>query len=276
MAMQHQERSNYYSRPMLSGIELLHAGFVRHAFARHSHDYYVIGLVERGVQRFWHDRETLITPTLGVIALNPGEPHTGEAAIETGFLYRAMYPSATLMASITEELTGASGLLPAFKSPRIDDDRLARRLLQTHDILIRSPSQLKSEESLLETLFELVSRHADRSRMAKTYGNERQATRRAREYIESNFSRDVSLTELATVAELSPYHLTRVFRAETGLPPHAFLESVRIREAQRLIRAGQPLAAIAHDVGFTDQSHFTHRFRRMVGVTPGRFALGFR
>jgi AraC-like DNA-binding protein len=256
-------------------VEPLHARFVRHAFARHAHEYFVVSVVERGVQRFWCARDTHTTPPLGIIVLNPGDAHTGEAAIEDGFLYRAMYPSAALLIAVAEEGDGTADL-PQFVHPRIDDEALARRLVETHRQLIAGTSSLRGEELLLETLVSLVTRHGDRTGRPRETGHERQAVRRVREYIEARFDRDVTLTELAEVAGLSPFHLARVFRAEVGLPPHAYLESVRVREAQKLIRGGHGLAAIAHRVGFTDQSHFTHRFRRLVGVTPGRFADGYR
>ena len=87
-------------------------------------------------------------------------------------------------------------------------------------------------------------------------------------------SQGISLTQLAEQVALSPYYLLRAFRAEVGMPPHAYLESVRIRHAQRLIAAGNPLAVIAVEVGFSSQSHFTHRFKQLIGVTPGQYAQG--
>ena len=71
---------------------------------------------------------------------------------------------------------------------------------------------------------------------------------------------------------LSPYYLLRAFRAEVGMPPHAYLESIRIRRAQRLIEAGQPLAEVAAEMGFSSQSHLTQRFKQIIGVTPGQYA----
>jgi AraC-like DNA-binding protein len=103
-------------------------------------------------------------------------------------------------------------------------------------------------------------------------GRERTAIRRARRYIETYFAQGVSLTELAGHVSLSPYYLLRVFRAEVGMPPYAYLESVRIRQAQQLIQAGQSLAEVAVEVGFSSQSHLTDRFKQIIGVTPGLYA----
>ncbi len=72
------------------------------------------------------------------------------------------------------------------------------------------------------------------------------------------FSQGVSLTQLAAHVSLSSYYLLRAFRAEVGMPPHAYLDSVRIRHAQKLIEAGKPLSEVAAEVGFSSQSHLTH------------------
>jgi AraC-like DNA-binding protein len=81
----------------------------------------------------------------------------------------------------------------------------------------------------------------------------------------------VTLSELAHLVGLSPFYLLRVFEQEVSIPPHAYLESVRIRRAQRLLACGIPLAQVAYDLGFSTQSHFTHRFKRLLGVTPGQY-----
>jgi AraC-like DNA-binding protein len=90
------------------------------------------------------------------------------------------------------------------------------------------------------------------------------------------FCQGISLTQLADHVSLSPYYLLRVFRAEVGMPPYTYLESVRIRHAQRLIEAGIPLAEVAVEVGFSSQSHLTRRFKQIIGVTPGQYAQQLR
>lgn len=96
--------------------------------------------------------------------------------------------------------------------------------------------------------------------------------REARAYIAAHYGDDLSLTILARLGGLSPFYFARVFRAEVGLPPHAYLESVRIGAARRLLAHGVPPATVAQATGFADQSHFTRRFRRVIGVPPGQYA----
>src|SRR5690606_41927249 len=60
-------------------------------------------------------------------------------------------------------------------------------------------------------------------------------------------------------------------KTATGLPPHAYLNSVRIRQARRLLRAGVRPAEVAAEVGFTDQAHLSRHFKRVVGVPPAAY-----
>jgi AraC-like DNA-binding protein len=77
---------------------------------------------------------------------------------------------------------------------------------------------------------------------------------------------------LAACAGLSRYYFLKVFCSETGMPPHAYLDSVRIGHAKRLLRQGLAQSEVASEAGFSDQSHFANRFKRLVGVTPGCYA----
>jgi AraC-like DNA-binding protein len=70
---------------------------------------------------------------------------------------------------------------------------------------------------------------------------------------------------------MSPFALLRAFRAETGLPPHAYLNQLRVRLARQLLDAGLPPAQVAVDAGFADQPHLTRHFKRAVGVPPAAY-----
>ena len=77
----------------------------------------------------------------------------------------------------------------------------------------------------------------------------------------------------AAAAHVNPYHFARLFKAGTRLPPHQYVIARRVERAKELLRGRDrpPLAEVATEVGFSDQSHFTRHFRRLVGVTPRRF-----
>ena len=120
-----------------------------------------------------------------------------------------------------------------------------------------------------------VTQHfADPSAMALTPSNglSRERLTRVQDYIEAHLDDRLTLTELAGVACLSPYHFSRSFKEATGVGLHHYVMQRRLEQAKTLLRrTNQPLALIALDAGFADQSHLNSVFRREIGVTPGQF-----
>ena len=68
--------------------------------------------------------------------------------------------------------------------------------------------------------------------------------------------------------------LVHAFSATFGISPHAYVVGRRLDAARDRILDGEPLVDVAAAVGFYDQAHLTRRFKRFLGVTPGRFARG--
>ena len=95
----------------------------------------------------------------------------------------------------------------------------------------------------------------------------------ARDLIEAEFSRQISLAELAEVCELSQSQILRAFRQKFGTTPHQYLMHRRVKAGQSMLLSDDtlPLAQLALDLGYADQSHFTRSFSAITGVTPDKF-----
>jgi transcriptional regulator GlxA family with amidase domain len=97
-------------------------------------------------------------------------------------------------------------------------------------------------------------------------------TKRVVDYIECNLQSKLDPDKLAKLIAVSKGHLSRAFKQRVGLPPMAFIAARRVERAKAmLISTREPIADIAVACGFGDQPHLTRRFRRVVGVTPGRY-----
>jgi AraC-like DNA-binding protein len=255
-------------------LELLRARYTRQRFAPHAHDEYVVGVVENGAARTSFRGGEDVHAVGSVITFAPGEVHTGAPATPEGWSYRTLYPSASLMCFIARETTGRD-FAPTFDGSYVHDPLLAERVRAAHAVLESSADSMRKECALLESLGELVLNYGsapERPRPPILAPRSTAALRRVRELLDAEYARTVSIGELAREAGLSSFHLIRVFRAAFGLPPYKYLELVRIQQARRLIRRGYALTHVVHATGFSDQSHLTRYFKRIVGVTPGSYA----
>ena len=87
----------------------------------------------------------------------------------------------------------------------------------------------------------------------------------------------LTLLDLSAVVHMSPYHFTRLFKQNTGVPPHRFVLRQRISRASALLREPQlSIREVGRLVGFRTPSHFPTAFRRMTGITPSAYRRGWR
>ncbi|MGA7156558.1 MAG: AraC family transcriptional regulator [Acidobacteriaceae bacterium] len=92
------------------------------------------------------------------------------------------------------------------------------------------------------------------------------------EFIDQNLARNLRLWELARIAGMSPNYFCESFKASTGLPPYQYILRRRIDRAKQYLRDPKmTLTCAGAASGFSDQTHFTKVFRRIVGVTPMKF-----
>jgi AraC family transcriptional regulator len=94
---------------------------------------------------------------------------------------------------------------------------------------------------------------------------------RVTEYVDADLAATITLDRMADVAALSPFHFARAFKATTGLAPHRFVTARRLEAAKvALLTSNVSVVRVAHQVGFSNVSHFRRVFRRELGVTPGQ------
>lgn len=264
----HRDQADH--RVVSDGVELLQAQFERHVFERHIHDSYAIGFTLRGIQRFWCRGSTHNSTRGHVIAISPGEAHDGESGAAGGYAYRMFYVSIERVRQILDD--AHERRLAQFDActPLIRDPVLASRFNLTWRAVSHCATSLAADELLGSTLGLLAERHGG-LRIRRDSMTDQRAVMRIRDYLHAGVGERIRVDDLAALASMSRFQLSRQFQKAFGLPLHAYHLHVRLGEARRRLTRGEPIASVAHDLGFVDQSHLHRRFKGAFGFTPGEW-----
>lgn len=235
---------------------------------RHVHESYCIGLVEHGA-RIISTRNAEIRVLPGeIFVLNPGQPHACRF-LHSDHRYHVISVTASTMQALSQQ---DAPHLPHFKPVRIADRLIAGAIRRFCALAERDHDPIERETLLVQILTRLIAQYRDPSPEMAHPPAASDSILRAQDYLSSYYTHKLSLTHLADLCHLSPYHFQRTFVECVGLSPHDYQLHLRIKHSKRMLRQGLPVADVAQTVGFVDQSHFTHSFKRLVGITPGYFA----
>ena len=136
-----------------------------------------------------------------------------------------------------------------------------------------APSSLRSDELTLRIVGRVIAlMTGDRQIPAAPTGRETRRVVEAIRLVEYDVARPLELKAMAAVAGMSKYHFLRVFRRLTGVTPHQYVISARLRRAAlALASSRRPVIAVALDSGFADLSTFNKTFRAAFGLTPTQY-----
>jgi len=255
-------------------VDCLSATFRTHRYAMHAHETFVIGAITSGRGTLWLQGARHLAAPGDLTLLNPEDLHDGVPHDAKGYSYRVTYPSASLVRSLTAEITGRE-TQPYFQYRVVKDPAAANRLVAAHRALETSGWSLATEESLLLAYACCLERHAKGFSPEIPRGREQRRVARIKSLLnERATSSDVSLADIADEVGVSRYHLIRMFHSEAGTTPHAYLIGRRIEAAKCRLRQGEAPVRVAATTGFADQAHLTRVFKARVGVTPGAYRNG--
>jgi AraC-like DNA-binding protein len=259
-------------KPPIAGIrEVLHARFATHAYPLHTHDTWTLFIVDDGAIRYDLDRHARGAVPSMVSILPPYVVHDGRPATSDGFRKRVLYLETSVLG---EQLIG-----PAVDQPVLPDASLRSAVSSLHDALGCVDDLLEADtrlafvtERIRAALGEPASRRPVRAPLPQRPQRPRiDNAERLRDYLDARTFEAVTLTAAAADLGSSVTQLARAFSGTFHIAPHAYVLGRRLDAARDRILAGQPLADVAAEVGFSDQAHLTRRFKRFLGTTPGRF-----
>lgn len=261
------EHARFVRPAHLPGVEALQATFVSHRYAPHIHDAWTVAHVISGAARFQLEGRWQTAPAETSFVIAPGAVHTGESVSSAGYTYRVLYlEPERLSERIGREVASRhGGRTPVL----VRREELAHALMSMHGVLAMPETALEQGEALARVLHELLAL------LGEEDGSWPRAVHpivdAARAYIHAHWREDFTLDELGRAVGFSVFHLVRTFRKQIGMPPSAYRRALRVRAAQRLLRAGTPPARAAAECGFYDQAHLNRHFKRVTGVTPAQY-----
>jgi AraC-like DNA-binding protein len=267
-----KEKVLFSRDPDLPGMEFRFSRYDGFKFARHTHDTYTVGVVLEGAS-YCTDKvaDSSLVASGDVFHINPEQVHSGVPLRDVGVSYLLFYADPKWVRNTVYQISEIDHGFPEFKSFCSNSLAVSEKFKAFYRCLSLSGTSLAKQSLAVSAFAELFSGNG-RIVPVRTGNNEHRAVAVAKEYLESNVGRKVSLDELAAVTGLSSYYFLRVFKKSTGMTPHAFFIIRRIEKARKMILSGLPFSEIALECGFGDQSHFTHKFKQFMGVTPGQYA----
>lgn len=251
--------------PAADGLELADAFFSSGGFHPHRHDTYGIGMTMSGVQTFRYRGEDRVCLPGQLHILHPDEEHDGRAGSDEGFGYRILYIAPAL---IQRALPGRE--LPFIPDP-VQNCTSTTHPLATLLSEAGEPISDLARVDMAATIADTLGALSGRSDHRRAVIDPR-AVDRVREYLAAHAREQTPAATLEAISGLDRFTLARHFRRAFGTSPDRYRTMRRLALARKAIEGGLPLAAVAADSGFADQSHLTRQFKRTYGLTPSRWA----
>ncbi|MGW7477207.1 helix-turn-helix domain-containing protein [Nonomuraea muscovyensis] len=243
-------------------------------FPRHSHDEYVISVNLLGHERVRLDRSSFEVGAEDVTVYNPGQVQSCTTRTPPGTVWGCV--SWYVPPAFVRSLTGDAPV--DFERPVLRSAPLRAELPAAARALRASGDDADlAGERLTLLLLRLLDLAGDprAARRDRATGARRGAMDARVSAVLDRLRDDLStaprLADLADEAGMSREHLIRSFTRATGSPPYAWHLQARLAEGRRRLRRGEPVAAVAHGLGFADQAHFHRHFAAAYAITPGRY-----
>ncbi|MEX2376157.1 MAG: AraC family transcriptional regulator [Dehalococcoidia bacterium] len=260
----------------VADLELMHASVATTGLKKHVHDCLSVSVTESGSGRLSFSTVTHAVTRDDVAFFNPGEVHAERRAGQDKWVYRTFLVGRPLLLRAAEEVRWHREYPPRFPVGKVRDPSLAQLLRNLHRILEQPSSRLECESWVMWAVAGLVRGYGGGGDEAGCTHSGRQSLQAVRNYLHTHYGEDVSIKDLAKIANMSPTHLIRSFHGLYGMPPMAYQQAVRIVQVKRALRSGSSIVDAALEAGFYDQSHLNRVFKRVTGITPGQYRVAAR
>jgi len=259
--------------PRLPWVESRRACNSRACYRPHSHPTWSIGAVDAGESIFSGAPGGQHRLQPGTLVIVPAHRvHACNSAPNTAWSYQMLHLDAAWVAAVTEDMQSIDKSAPTAPLIRIDRSLARYRTFCDMNALLFSGADPGEKEAAIVAFIDDLDVTAGAPVPAPDVSAaQHRRLQPALALLDAAPMSSVSLAALATCTGMDRYAMIRAFRKATGLTPHAWQLNRRINLARERLAQGQPLAEVAHALGFADQSHFQRLFKAHAGITPGRY-----
>jgi len=193
-------------------------------------------------------------------------PHSTDeilSCMQSGFLPSEKHPLCVLLPVVTDDIKTTSTLSPCFQE-----------IISTHAGYspFRTVSCLEQVFRIFSVLTDWSISQAVRSGQGILSPSNLTYCRRAVEYMQTALHRQFTVAELANELQISPAHLSRIFKAVTDCSPIEYMNRLKIHHARQLLETQDiPIREVAAQIGITDEKYFLRLFKKYTGMTTGAF-----
>lgn len=255
-------------------IELRVANRSSACYNPHSHDEFSFGVILQGTGTYKNRNKSHIIGTGDLVTINPSDVHSCNP-VKDLWSYSMLFVDASKMGQLQRDILRDNNQhlqldYQAFNADFERNDTLKARYLILFDALSNEQSSLNIESCLynfVESGFDIGNPTNRRKHV--------EPIKRIREKLLDEMSEQHELEILAEEAGMSRYQLLRAFKNQYGMPPYAYLMDEKIKRSKVMLKAGDSLSEVAHNLGFSDQAHFQRQFKKRLAVTPKYYQSHF-
>ncbi|WP_047432700.1 MULTISPECIES: helix-turn-helix transcriptional regulator [Acinetobacter] len=261
-------------------VETRRACQSRICYKSHSHPTFSIGAVDAGQSHFSSSFASEQLIQAGSVVVIPAHvEHSCNPLPQQAWSYQMMHLDAVWLAGLINELQQEIDshldlnipYLPQLKPIILHDLDIYAAFTRLNQVLFDPLiPKLEKEHYLIKTLTEMLIPNFHWENIGAA-GYFQPYLPRLIECLNSSMD-DLSLQQLADELQMSRYALIRLFKHYLGLTPHAYQLNQKVNQARLRLRQGCDLAQLAHELEFTDQSHFHRVFKQYTGVTPKQYS----
>jgi len=238
---------------------------------KHIHEDYAVNLIREGAVEAYIQGKNLTSSLTTLLCVNPDETHAYQALTDEGYRHDTLFIKPDVLhAFLPENRHPLRFTEAAVVSPKLA--ALFTLLIEASPS--EAPTGLEYDcmmGEFLDALFALQKLIPPE--VGKSIGE--RAVRKAKEYMKENYHKEISLDDIIEQLDISKYHFQRLFKKSTAISVHQYLIALRIEKAKQALQSGESLAQTTYGCGFYDQSHLNRCFKRLTGMTPGRYRAFF-